>query len=317
LSYFLGFDGGGSKTDCVLVDDHGAVLASAYGSASNPLRTGYAKTWFALSSTADAVLERQKIKSTDITGICAGLGGAARVQVARRVANFLERLFPNAAVQVTSDMEIALAAAVGDGKGIVLIAGTGSVAFGRSDSGVTARAGGFGAWIGDEGSGFEIGKLAAAAASREVDARGPKTMLSESIFKDLDCRDWNELFERIAKNADDVFPRLFPTVAKVADAGDPVAREILQHAAASLADLAYNVAKKLQLTGDPFPLAKVGGMHGRSKLLDAELDARLTAVLPRAVMVPLAVSPALAAARMASAAASGDSPVAKAADLRN
>jgi N-acetylglucosamine kinase-like BadF-type ATPase len=317
LSYFLGFDGGGSKTDCVLVDEHGAVVASAYGSASNPLRTGYAKTWFALSSTADAVLARQKIKATDVAGVCAGLGGAARTQVARRIGSFLERSFPNAAVQVTSDMEIALAAAVGDGKGVVLIAGTGSVAFGRSESGVAARAGGFGAWIGDEGSGFEIGKLAAAAASRDLDARGPQTMLSESIFKDLDCRDWNELFERIAKSADDVFPRLFPTVAKVADGGDPVAREILQHAAASLSDLAYNVAKKLQLTGDPFPLAKVGGMHGRSKLLDAELDARLAAVLPRAVLVPLAVSPALAAARMASAAASGDGPVAKAANVRN
>jgi len=314
LSYFLGFDGGGSKTDCVLVDEHGAVLASAYGSASNPLRTGYAKTWFALSSTADAVLARQKIKSTDISGICAGLGGAARTQVARRIASFLERSFPNAAVQVTSDMEIALSAAAGDGKGIVLIAGTGSVAFGRNASGLTARAGGFGPWIGDEGSGFEIGKLAAAAVSREVDARGPQTVLTERIFKDLDCRDWNELFERIAKSADDVFPRLFPTVAKVGDGGDPVACELLQHAAASLSDLTFNVAKKLQLTGEEFPLAKVGGMHGRSKVLDAELDARLAAVLPHAKVVPLAISPALAAARMASAAASGPDRIAKAVD---
>jgi N-acetylglucosamine kinase-like BadF-type ATPase len=314
LSYFLGFDGGGSKTDCVLVDEHGAVLASAYGSASNPLRTGYAKTWFALSSTADAVLARQKIKSTDISGICAGLGGAARTQVARRIASFLERSFPNAAVQVTSDMEIALSAAAGDGKGIVLIAGTGSVAFGRNASGLTARAGGFGPWIGDEGSGFEIGKLAAAAVSREVDARGPQTVLTERIFKDLDCRDWNELFERIAKSADDVFPRLFPTVAKAGDGGDPVACELLQHAAASLSDLTFNVAKKLQLTGEEFPLAKVGGMHGRSKVLDAELDARLAAVLPHAKVVPLAISPALAAARMASAAASGPDRIAKAVD---
>jgi len=314
LSYFLGFDGGGSKTDCVLVDEHGAVLASAYGSASNPIRTGYAKTWFALSSTADAVLARQKIKSTDISGICAGLGGAARTQVARRIASFLERSFPNAAVQVTSDMEIALSAAAGDGKGIVLIAGTGSVAFGRNASGLTARAGGFGPWIGDEGSGFEIGKLAAAAVSREVDARGPQTVLTERIFKDLDCRDWNELFERIAKSADDVFPRLFPTVAKAGDGGDPVACELLQHAAASLSDLTFNVAKKLQLTGEEFPLAKVGGMHGRSKVLDAELDARLAAVLPHAKVVPLAISPALAAARMASAAASGPDRIAKAVD---
>ncbi len=314
MSYFLGFDGGGSKTDCVLVDEHGAVLASAYGSASNPLRTGYAKTWFALSSTADAVLARQKIKSTDISGICAGLGGAARTQVARRIATFLERSFPNAAVQVTSDMEIALSAAVGDGKGVVLIAGTGSVAFGRNASGLTARAGGFGPWIGDEGSGFEIGKLAAAAVSREADARGPQTALTERIFKDLDCRDWNELFERIAKSADDVFPRLFPTVAKAGDGGDPVACEILQHAAASLSDLTFNVAKKLRLTSEEFSLAKVGGMHGRSKLLDAELDARLAAVLPHAKMVPLAISPALAAARMASSAASGPNRIAKAVD---
>lgn len=298
----------------MLVDEHGAVLASAYGSASNPLRTGYAKTWFALSSTADAVLARQKIKSTDISGICAGLGGAARTQVARRIATFLERSFPNAAVQVTSDMEIALSAAVGDGKGVVLIAGTGSVAFGRNASGLTARAGGFGPWIGDEGSGFEIGKLAAAAVSREADARGPQTALTERIFKDLDCRDWNELFERIAKSADDVFPRLFPTVAKAGDGGDPVACEILQHAAASLSDLTFNVAKKLRLTSEEFSLAKVGGMHGRSKLLDAELDARLAAVLPHAKMVPLAISPALAAARMASSAASGPNRIAKAVD---
>jgi N-acetylglucosamine kinase-like BadF-type ATPase len=316
LSYFLGFDGGGSKTDCVLIDEQGTVLASAQGNASNPLRLGYAKTWFALSSTADAVLARQKIKSTDIAGICAGLGGAGRAQVARRIANFLERSFPNATVQVTADMEIALAAAVGRGKGIVLIAGTGSVAFGRDGLGATARAGGFGPWIGDEGSGFEIGKLAVAAASRDQDARGPQTMLSARIFKDLDCRDWNELFERIAKSADDVFPKLFPTVAKTAESGDPVAREILQHAAASLSDLAYNVAKKLHLAGEEFAFAKVGGVHGRSKLLDTELDARLATVLPRAVMVPLASSPALAAARMAFVAAAGPGPVAKAADVR-
>ena len=149
---------------------------------------------------------------------------------------------------------------------------------------------------------------------RVARTRSPAHPLVTGLVEDLDCRDWNELFERIAKSADDVFPRLFPTVAKAGDGGDPVACEILQHAAASLSDLTFNVAKKLRLTSEEFSLAKVGGMHGRSKLLDAELDARLAAVLPHAKMVPLAISPALAAARMASSAASGPNRIAKAVD---
>ena len=102
-AYFLGIDGGGTKTDCFLVDSHGAVLSQATAGPSNPLRAGYAKAWFTLSDAADLVLERQHLKSSDIRGICAGIGGAGRANVAKRIATFLERGFP--AVRFTEPAE--------------------------------------------------------------------------------------------------------------------------------------------------------------------------------------------------------------------
>lgn len=140
--YYLGLDGGGTKTDCVLVDSAGEVLARATAGPSNPLRAGYAKAWFALSDAADVVLERQHLKADDIHGICAGIGGAGRESVARRIATFLERGFPQAAVSITTDLAITLHAAVGDKEGIILVVGTGSGAYGRDAKGHTARAGG-------------------------------------------------------------------------------------------------------------------------------------------------------------------------------
>src|SRR5271169_3966391 len=103
-AYFLGLDGGGTKTDCVLVDAAGNTLARSTAGPSNPIRAGYAKAWFTLSDAADVVLEHHHIKASDIRGICAGIGGAGRESVAKRIATFLERAFPEAAVTVTTDL---------------------------------------------------------------------------------------------------------------------------------------------------------------------------------------------------------------------
>src|SRR5271170_5146899 len=107
-SYFLGFDGGGTKTDCVLADAEGRVVARGTGGPSNPVRSGYTRAWFSLSDAADSVLKQEKIHAGHIRGICAGLGGAGRSGVARRVTTFFERGYPNAEARVTTDLEIAL-----------------------------------------------------------------------------------------------------------------------------------------------------------------------------------------------------------------
>jgi N-acetylglucosamine kinase-like BadF-type ATPase len=297
--YFLGFDGGGTKTDCVLADAEASIIARAQAGPSNPLRSGYTRAWFSLSDAADSVLKQAKIHSGHIRGICAGLGGASRSGVVRRATTFFERGYPNARVLVTTDIEIALDAAFGSGEGMILLAGTGSVAFGRDATGRTARAGGRGPWFSDEGSAFDIGRCAFQAVALAEEHRGPATALSERIFAFVQSRGWSQVADQIAKNADSVFPKAFPLVAELAEAGDLVSRAILSGAAASLAGLAASVAHELGWRDRDVPIAKVGGAYGRSKYFDAAVETELKKLIPRAVNVPLEVSPAEAAVRLA------------------
>lgn len=297
--FYLGFDGGGTKTECALADAEGTVLARAFAGPSNPQRAGYTRAWFALSEAADCVLSRQKIHAGRIGGICAGLGGAGNSGVAHRVLSFFQGGFPNAHVRVTTDLDIAHEAAFGGGEGILLLAGTGSAVLGRDVGGRTVRAGGHGPWFSDEGSAFEIGRRAFEAAVRAEEGRGPATALSKRIFPWHQCRDWNLIRDSIAKNPDDVFPKTFPLVAQLAEKGDAVSREILSKAAASLAELAACAAHQLGWHDRDMPLAKVGGVYGRSQFFDAAIDAELKKVLAHVHFIPAEVSPADAAARMA------------------
>jgi N-acetylglucosamine kinase-like BadF-type ATPase len=298
-AYFLGLDGGGTKTDCVLVDAAGTTLARSTAGPSNPIRAGYAKAWFTLSDAADVVLEHHHIKAGDIRGIYAGIGGAGREVVARRIATFLENAFPAAAVEVTTDLAITLQAAIGDSEGIVLIIGTGSAAYGRDTRGETARAGGRGPWFSDEGSAFDIGRRALSAVVCAEEHRGPETALSGRVLKWLGCSEWNRVLDWVVKNPDDVFPRIFPLVAELGDHGDPVCREILSNAAESLSELTASVMGRLKMTDREVPIAKAGGTVGRSKFFDAAIDEGLKRVAPRARLIALEMKPAEAAAQLA------------------
>jgi glucosamine kinase len=298
-SYFLGFDGGGTKTECVLADRSGRVIARAVAGPSNPLRTGYARAWFALSEAGDRVLAKARIHAAHVRAVCAGLGGAGRHGVVRRVALFLEGSYPNAAIRVTTDLDIALDAAFGPTEGMILLAGTGSAAFGRDLGARTARAGGLGPWVSDEGGAFDIGRRAVRAVALAEERRGPATALSDHLFHAHRCTHWDALADQISKNPDDVFPRTFPLVADLADQGDAVSREIMTGAAGSLAELAAAVTRELGWQERDFLLARMGGVHGRSKFLDAAIEAELEKRVPRACLMRAEISPAEAAVRMA------------------
>jgi len=298
-NFYLGFDGGGTKTECVLADADGSVLARAFTGPSNPLRAGYMRAWFALSEAADCVLGRQKLHAAHIGGISAGLGGAGRSGVTRRATAFFEGGFPNARVRVTTDLDIAHEAAFGKGEGILLIAGTGSAALGRDSAGHQVRAGGQGPWYSDEGSAFDIGRRAFEAVVRADEGRGSATELSKHIFEFHQSTGWGLIRDSIAKNPDDIFPKTFPLVAQLADKNDAVSRQILSDAAASLAGLAAAAANQLGWHDREAPIAKVGGLYGHSKFFDAAIDAELKKALPRAHFVPVEISPAEAAVRMA------------------
>jgi len=312
---FLGFDGGGTKTECVLTDRSGRTIAQSVAGPSNPLRIGFEAAFNSLTAAADHVLSAAKLDAGQITAVCAGLAGAGRKQVVKRVMAFLVETFPHAIVHVTTDMAVALEAAAGDGEGVILIAGTGSSAYGRNAAGKTMRAGGYGPWIGDEGSAFDIGRRAVMAIARQRDGLAPVTLLADMIPAALELPAWENLIERIAQNPDEVFPRIFPLVVDAAEAEDDTAREILFTAALGLAQIAATVIRKLDLEEKEFVLAKAGGVHGRSPLFDSALDAVLWSAAPRVHIERLAVPPAIGAARLArrlyaatSGPASSDSP---------
>jgi N-acetylglucosamine kinase-like BadF-type ATPase len=263
------------------------------------VRTGYTRAWFSLSDAADSVLKQEKIHSGHIRGICAGLGGAGRSGVPRRVTTFFEHGYPNARVRVTTDLEIVLEAAFRSAEGIILLAGTGSAACGRDTNGRTARAGGRGPWFSDEGSAFDIGRRAVQAVALAEEHRGPETALSGRIFEFNQRRNWDQLGEQITKNADSVFPKTFSLVVTLAEEGDAVARGILAAAAGSLAELVVCVANELGWRDRDIPVAKVGGTNGRSKYFDTAIDAALKKAVPRMINVPVEMTPAEAAVRMA------------------
>jgi N-acetylglucosamine kinase-like BadF-type ATPase len=297
--YFLGFDGGGTKTDCVLLNAAGEVLAENSAGPANPLRAGFDRAQASLRTAAEKVLSSRQVGAASVAGVCAGIAGAGQPRVLKRVMGFLVETFPGAHVQVCTDLDIALEAGLGNGPGIVIVAGTGSAAQGRNAAGRLVRAGGDGPWVGDEGSAFDIGRRGVAAVARARDALAPVTILADSIPSALECPNWSALLERIAAGPDEVFPRIFPLVAEAAEAGDTPAREVLFGAALSLSQLVLSVARRLEIDQQEFTVAQAGGVFGVSALLDQAFQALVHSAARGAHVRPVEIPPARAAARRA------------------
>src|SRR3984893_5604198 len=166
MRYILGFDGGGTKTECVLMNSADQVLARTYAGPSNPSRIGVEGAVRAVQESADLALRDAGLERSAITAVGAGLAGTAKPDMKERMSVALRKSFPGAAITIITDLEAALAAA-GEGPAIVLVAGTGSAAMGRNARNEMCRAGGYGRGVSDEGSAFDIGRRAVAAAIQE------------------------------------------------------------------------------------------------------------------------------------------------------
>src|SRR5580700_5158211 len=311
MRYVFGFDGGGTKTDCVLMDGSGAVLARSQAGPSNPLRVGFGAAITAIREAAQqAVAQAALPGSSSAAALCAGLAGSGPSESAEKIRALLAAEFPQSMILICTDLDLALEAA-GPGPAIVLIAGTGSAATGRNARKESGRAGGYGSQIGDEGSAYDIGRRAVLTAMHENDRTALDSLLGLRLLRELGCADWSEVKARAQAASDEVFPRLYSVVAMVADwiesstessaetAARNSARGILRAAAFDLASLVENLAERLDLRGMPFLLAKTGGMVGRCKFLEEQLDERLRSSFPKAEIGLLRVSPAEAAARLA------------------
>jgi N-acetylglucosamine kinase-like BadF-type ATPase len=292
----LGLDGGGTKTECVVLNEAGAIVARATGPASNPTRIGFPAAFAAIQETCDSAINSTRI-AFDVLALCAGLAGTGRPENRDQMQQFLAQRFPGTVVDVRTDFELALAA-MPPGPAIVLVVGTGSAAVGRDIAGSINREGGLGPATSDEGSAFDIGRSAIAAV-RAADPNGESGELTRHMFQDLALSNWAEVDAKSAANADSVFPRIFPIVAAAADNGNSVAQSVLNAAAEKLATITLRLAESLNLPKHPFHLGKTGGTIGRSHFFDRAIDRELHSKLPGAIMTPLQVQPAEIAAWLA------------------
>jgi N-acetylglucosamine kinase-like BadF-type ATPase len=306
--HVLGIDAGGSKTVCVLADAGGRVVSEARGPGVNLHAVGEIKVEQVLQQVIDAALGERGIQPA---AICLGIAGVDRGDDAQLVAAIMKRVGRGIPSLVVNDALIALVAGAGIEPGIVVIAGTGSIAYGRNARGAAARAGGWGHMIGDEGSGYWIGQRALAAVVREVDGRGPATRLTDDVQAYFNVPDAAGLV-RIVYNLEE--PRksvalLGPLVQRASDAGDAVATHILEQAGEELALAARSVATRLEMRGEAFPFVLSGSVFRLVPRLVAEMDRRLRDIAPRSNVRPLQAEPAAGAVALALAEARGGAPV--------
>jgi glucosamine kinase len=302
--FVLGIDAGGTKTVCLVADEQGHVLGSARGPGANLATLGELE----VEKVLHEVMEQAMVGQSGVPAvICLGIAGVDRAEDAAIIRSIMRRIGNKAPVLVVNDALIALEAGAGDGPGIVLIAGTGSICYGRNERGQAARAGGWGYILADEGSGWWMGQRAIQAVMRQADGRGPATSLTPRVLAYFGVTDpalvVHEVYYHDPRRR--LIAGLGPAVQASVDEGDPVAREIVADAAGELALAARSVAEKLEMRGVQFPLVLSGGAFRVVTSLLADLTSRVAEVVPRGQPRLLDVEPAMGAVRLAVAEARG------------
>ena len=286
--FVAGVDGGGSKTRVILADMTGNTLADVTG-AGSAMRPG------AGDHSAEVIgdLVRRAMSEAGIEDerprvLLAGVAGVGRLAENRALAVALEDLEIAEDVIVQGDGEIALTDAFGSGAGIILISGTGSIAYGRSPAGVLTRCGGWGPAFGDEGSGAWIGRKALAVVASAADGREPETALMGAVLTAAQVNEPTELIPWGIAATPRELAALAPVVFNVASAGDVRANSLVGLAVEEL--VLHIRALGLKLFGDEraaIPVAFSGGLLHKGSFIRKKLEQRLKSSVPGAQVRPL------------------------------
>jgi glucosamine kinase len=294
----IGVDGGGTKTRIWVADERGQQLGSADGPGS-AVRPGEA------DRSADVIVAttREALASCEMTHVmpkvlCVGVAGVGREPDRQALWQALMSRDVAEEIVVHADAAIALDDAFGDGAGVLLIAGTGSVAFGRGPTGSASRCGGWGPVCGDEGSGAWIGRRALSIVTASSDEREPSTALVGAILTAAQVDDVHGLvgWAAVATPAD--LAALAPVIASVADGGDLRANSLLNMASEELVLHVRTLARKL--FGDErasVPVAFAGGLLSPGASLRKRVEHRMRTAVPGAQLRAEEVVPVRGAVR--------------------
>src|SRR6187200_1436024 len=302
--HVLGIDAGGTKTVCFLADERGHVVAEARGGGANLQASGELEVEKVLHEVMEQAIGDREVQPA---AVCLGIAGVDRESDAAAVRGIMRRIGYKARTLVVNDALIALVAGAGEHAGVVIVAGTGSIAYGRDASGRAARAGGWGYLLGDEGGGFWIGRAALSAVVRQFDGRGPTTLLTDMVLEQMGLGSPTEVIHAVYDHglSRRSIAAIATVVQRACDAGDAIASEILDRAAAELTSAASSVITRLDMRGEEFRIVLSGGIFAGIPALVPNINARLPEVAPRSRVRPLDVEPAMGAVRLALATAQG------------
>lgn len=256
-SLYIGIDGGGTKTVLVAVDQTGAEIARLRTGTSNAAVIGHDAAAATLSGALVDIAHQCAVEPP-FAAAWFGLSGSDRPEDHRRLLPILEPLASS--ITMTNDAELVLSG-LPDGVGVAIVAGTGSIAFGRNHAGSGARAGGWGHVFSDEGSGYDLATRMLRAFAAEADGRGPATTLTQRVVDHFALHEPHQIIARVYDRTmtKGELASLSTLVMEEAEKGDAVASAILGSAASSLAELGLAAARTLGLL-EGLPLVLTGGL---------------------------------------------------------
>ncbi len=292
----LGADAGGSHST-VVIGSPTNILGRADGSGAAMRPGGAAKSAAVLAETARRAAAQAGL-DLPVERAVVGAAGAGRAQEQAELEAALVEAGVARRVQVLGDGEVALATAFGSGPGILVNAGTGSIAYARDPAGELHRAGGYGWQLGDEGGGYWLGRRALDVAARSQDGRGEGSTLLARLLGALGLPHFDDLVRWSATATPAQMAALAPHVLNAAREGEVVARRAVDDAANELVELATVLARHFPGTG-PVSVAIAGGLLLPQSPLTAAFRERLAAGLKRARLVPDRIDSAVGALRLA------------------
>ncbi|HYY68591.1 MAG TPA: BadF/BadG/BcrA/BcrD ATPase family protein [Terriglobales bacterium] len=293
MALFLGIDGGGSKTEC-MVGDENSVLGWAGSSASKIARVGEEAAGVSLRECVQRACAAARVAASQIQRTCMGVAGASQADAVAAIRRLLGEIV-GGEIEVVGDTEVAHHAAFNGGAGVVVISGTGSIAYGRNQQQETARAGGLAPPGGDPGSGYWVGRVAVELALLASEHSHSPALLND-VLTAWKLQDFQELARVLKSPATPDFAALFP---RVAVSPDPVARRVLARAGRELALLAAEVLTRLWPQSGPVEVALYGGVLENSAEVRDSFRSNLYEGYPEARIAPGRRRPAEGALLMA------------------
>ena len=299
MAVVLGVDGGATKTHALVTDETGKILGSSILGPSNWEEIGVVATGETVRATVLEALGEAGARLGDVAAAVFGLAGLDWESDRLRLMSIPESLRLGGPFDVVNDAFVALRAGSRNPWGVVVIAGSGSVAAGRNRAGEVFRTLGLGPVYGDFGSATDVSEEAVRAVAEAYTGKGPATELSEALREATGVATVVEFLEATSRGRISS-ERLAPVALEVAERGDAVARGIFEAAGASIGRSAAAVIRHLRMEDDEFDLVLAGGMfHGASSILRSSLEPLVTDVAPRVTPVRLETAPVVGATLLA------------------